>query len=203
MLAIATASTLASDVVELSWRRHREWDALRIDKVEIAYTPGLRLDEVSARLKSAGVQQLAGKPVRVTIPIMPDRWRTRLPHFPGVFGAIFEALTRPEREVEYFYDHRKLRRYSILCSSKNTAENPESANYWLDGELLGKWEQARLRFESMEWEDDAVAEFLFDRCDWLTASGVGLYIIPELRALFQKHRMFVNIHFQYRKAEDR
>jgi hypothetical protein len=195
-------SVLCADIIELSWRPRGEWDALLINGVEIRHKPGDTLSDLGVKLQSA-IPKFDSQTVRVTIPPKRDPWPARLPQLPGNLGQIFKALTSSERKVVYWYQGRQLRRYLIRCSSKGTSESPESANYWLDGEFLGNWDKAKGRFSTMQWEDNAIAEILFDCEDLLTASGVGLYLMPELKELFWKHRITANQHSHYRRANDR
>ncbi len=194
----------SSDATELSWRRGDEWDVLRINNVDIVWSSESSMEDIIAKVESAAPRWVL-LPAIVRIPIAPDRhpWQSWLPKLPGMTDAFFEALTSPNREVTYFYRDRQLRRYRITCSSKGTAEDPERANYWLDGEFLGKWDQAKLSFATTKWEDDSVVEFLFDRSDPLTSSGLGLSILPDLDSIFSKHHIIVNRHSTYRKPDDR
>ena len=205
-LLLSASCALALEPIELSWKQNGEWDSLLINGVEIPFTGQstiATIETMSERLKSTRVD-FASHSVKVTIPEIPDHQPPLLPtKFPGLFGQIFDSLTGLDREVIYVHHNRRLHRYLIRCSSKGTAENPEAANYWLDGEFLGTWEQAKPRFESTKWEEDAVADILFDRSDMLTSSGVGLYLMPELQDIFSKHHIAANAHQHCRKATDR
>lgn len=198
-VVVSAMYAFSSEPVEVSWTPGKEFDSLLLNKIEIPYTDNA---DTLQRLSSFPVK-LAGNPIKVIIPDIPDRYPPREPKFPGLFAGIFDALTRSETGVSYFYKNRQVRRYFIRCSSKGTPEDPEHANYWLDGKFLGTWDQARPRLMSVPWEDDAVADILFDISNPLTASGVGLYIMPELKGIFGKHRILPNVHRQVRKTDDR
>ena len=116
-------------------------------------------------------------------------------------SLIFTSLTSPEKQVTYFQSGKKLRRYIIRCSSKGTANNPEDANYWLDGEPLGNWSKARDRFMQLKWEKNAVVDVLFDCPNIWTSSG-GLYLLPEFGELSRKHGLFLNQHRTHRAEDD-
>jgi len=186
--------------VEVSWKPREEGDSLLINRVEIRYTNN---EDTLNRLKRLKLgAQIRLNPIKVILPDIPHRFPPRLPKFPGVFLQIYDSLTGPEHEVTYVYKNRQLRRYLLRCSSKGTKEFPEYAKYWLDGVFLGTWEDAKPRFESFRWEDDAVADIVFDQADFQTSEGV-LYLRPDLRYIFSKHRITWNIHPRYRDASDR
>ena len=203
-LLVTVTRAPSSDATELSWRRGGEWDVLLINNVDIVWTSESSVEDITARVKSAA-PHLSLLPAIVRIPPGPDPHppQSWLPNFSSVIATFFAGLTSPNREVTYFYGGRQLRRYRITCSSKGTAENPEQANYWLDGEFLGNWDKAKLYFATTKWEDDSVVDFLCDHENPLTASGVGLSILPDLESIFSKHHIIVNRHSNYRKLDDR
>lgn len=201
VLLVSSISALSAPPIALTWQPRGKSDALLINGSEFRGSP-YDLQQTVAMLERA-FPKLASQPIRVTIPDIPNRQWSRSPKFFGASHQIFFALTSPDREVTYFYQGRQLRRYRIRCSSKGTIEDWDHANYWLDGESLGNWEQARNRFVTMQWEKDAVADILFDRSNFLTSSSGGLYLHPDLKGIFNKHGITTYERSHYRATNDR
>jgi hypothetical protein len=211
------AWSVAADPLEVTWRvagRRPLTDILRINGSNVVIPRNTPLEKVEATLKRVGLVSVT-QPIRVTIPVAPEHLRftmpgnaeagslDRMPEFQGWASTILDQLTRPDREVTYFYKGRELRRYRIICSSKGTADSPELAKYSLDGEALGTWDAAKERLLKVEnWEQYSVVDILFDRSNFLTSSGVGLYLLPELDRVFRSRGMRINKHMDVRPLND-
>lgn len=167
-----------------------------------------REDEDNVAFFERACQPAAGAgpktPVHVTIPQWKGAHIGQMPRLSGYLTLLFMALTAPEREVAYFYNGRKLRRYLIKGSDKGTRNDALEAKYWLDGEYLGTWNEARHKFESFPWEKPSVADITIDVTNIGEASGVGFWDIPEgLQATLKTHQVFYQVHMRPRKPGDR
>lgn len=123
----------------------------------------------------------------------------RLPYLQGSLQLVFQKLTSPEKDVNYFYNGKPVRRYLITCSDKNTRNDATCAEYWLDGESLGCWPEAIAKLQQIKWQRYAVADVTVDFTHPLNASGMGFTGLPkELQKLLNEHDVATNIHVRYR-----
>ena len=194
----------ATEPTQLTWRRIDQHDTLLVNKTLIEYREGEALEALADRIsKAAGATDQTNWVV--TVPQKNDQFADRMPKLEGGnLHFIFDALTAPERNVTYFYGSRKVKRYKITCSDKNTANDPERAEYWIDGVALGPWSQAKKKFEDINWEKGAVADILMDGTHPLVAIGIGMFHIPrDLEYLLFKHEVWQNVHLRFRNPYEK